>query len=228
MVLIKKELRMDNEFLLRLVNLVGFPLGTLNFPRGFFPFKYYIMKSVMNKLILVTGAARSGKSEWAEDLAENSGKTVVYVATATQNPDDQEWQQRIEKHQQRRSQDWLTLCVPVELTATLAQSQPHTCLLVDSLGTWVANFLEIEDVIWENTVKELLKTLPLVAADIIFVAEETGWGVVPAYHQGRKFRDRLGMLVRQLGNICEPVYLVAGGHVLNLSLLGVPLPSPKF
>jgi adenosylcobinamide kinase/adenosylcobinamide-phosphate guanylyltransferase len=193
-----------------------------------FTFKYYIIKSVMNKVILVTGAARSGKSEWAENLAENSGKTVVYIATARQDPDDQEWQQRIQKHQQRRSQDWLTLCVPVELTATLAQSQTDTCLLVDSLGTWVANFIEIEDVIWENTVKELLETLPLVAANIIFVAEETGWGVVPAYPVGRKFRDRLSVLVRQLGNICEPVYLVAGGHVLNLSLLGVPLPSPKF
>ncbi|MFM6309454.1 MAG: hypothetical protein ACKPGB_14495, partial [Dolichospermum sp.] len=38
---------------------------------------------------------------------------------------------------------------------------------------------------------------------------------------------RLGMLVRQLGNICEPVYLVAGGHVLNLSILGIPLPPLK-
>ncbi|MFM8006588.1 MAG: bifunctional adenosylcobinamide kinase/adenosylcobinamide-phosphate guanylyltransferase, partial [Dolichospermum sp.] len=52
----------------------------------------------MNKVILVTGAARSGKSEWAENLAENSGKTVVYIATAIQYPDDQEWQQRIQKH----------------------------------------------------------------------------------------------------------------------------------
>jgi adenosylcobinamide kinase/adenosylcobinamide-phosphate guanylyltransferase len=59
------------------------------------------------------------------------------------------------------------------------------------------------------------------------VAEETGWGVVPAYPLGRKFRDRLGALVRQLGRICEPVYLVVGGHVLNLSLLAVPLPVPR-
>jgi adenosylcobinamide kinase/adenosylcobinamide-phosphate guanylyltransferase len=178
---------------------------------------------MMSKAILVTGAARSGKSEWAEDLAINSGKVVVYIATATQNPDDREWQQRIEKHQKRRPQNWMTLCVPVELTATLAQVQPNTCLLVDSLGTWVANFLEDDDLVWENTVTELLEILPLVAADVIFVAEETGWGVVPAYPMGRKFRDRLGALVRQLGGICEPVYLVTGGHALNLSLLGVPL-----
>jgi len=171
----------------------------------------------------VTGAARSGKSEWAEDLAIKSEKKVVYIATATQNPDDLEWQERIQKHQQRRPQDWITLAVPGELTAALAQSQPHTCLLVDSLGTWVANFLEEEDLVWENIVGEFLAILPLVTADVIFVGEETGWGVVPAYPLGRKFRDRLGALVRQLGTICEPVYLVAGGHALNLSLLGVPL-----
>ena len=63
----------------------------------------------MGKIILVTGAARSGKSEWAEDLAIKSEKNVVYIATATQNPDDLEWQERIQKHQQRRPQDWITL-----------------------------------------------------------------------------------------------------------------------
>jgi adenosylcobinamide kinase/adenosylcobinamide-phosphate guanylyltransferase len=73
----------------------------------------------------------------------------------------------------------------------------------------------------------LLEILPLVAADVIFVAEETGWGVVPAYPIGRKFRDRLGSLVRKLGTICHPVYLVTGGHALNLSILGVPLPSSQ-
>lgn len=181
----------------------------------------------MGKVILVTGPARSGKSEWAETLAMQSGKAVVYIATANDNPDDQEWQKRIEKHQNRRPQDWVTLCVPIELSATLADAKPNTCLLVDSLGTWVANFLEQDDLIWENVLAELLETVQLVAADMLFVAEETGWGVVPAYPIGRTFRDRLGSLVRQLGLISETVYLVTGGHVLNLSVLGSPLPNTE-
>ncbi len=181
----------------------------------------------MGKVILVTGPARSGKSEWAEVLAMQSGKTVVYVATATENPADEEWHQRIHQHQQRRPQDWVTLSVPMELSATLADAKPNTCLLVDSLGTWVANLLEQNEVDWENTLSEFLETVQLVAADLLFVAEETGWGVVPAYPLGRRFRDRLGALVRQLGTICEVVYLVTGGHVLNLSVLGSPLPAPK-
>ncbi|BAZ00059.1 cobalamin biosynthesis enzyme [Tolypothrix tenuis PCC 7101] len=181
----------------------------------------------MGKVILITGPARSGKSEWAETLAMQSGKTVVYVATAVSDPADEEWQKRIQKHQQRRPQDWLTLSVPIELTATLADAKPNTCLLVDSLGTWVANLLEQDEISWENTITEFLETVQLVAADMLFVAEEVGWGVVPAYPSGRQFRDRLGMLVRQLGVICDSVYLVTGGHVLNLSILGMPLPPQK-
>jgi adenosylcobinamide kinase/adenosylcobinamide-phosphate guanylyltransferase len=54
------------------------------------------------------------------------------------------------------------------------------------------------------------------------VGEETGWGVVPAYPLGRTFRDRLGGLIRRLGSVADTVYLVTGGHALNLSQLGVP------
>lgn len=183
-------------------------------------------EKALGKVILVTGPARSGKSEWAETLAMQSGKAVVYIATATQNSADAEWNQRIAQHQKRRIEDWVTLEVAIELSATLADAQPNICLLVDSLGTWVANLLSQEDAIWENTVTELLETVDLVAADMIFVAEETGWGVVPAYPVGRNFRDRLGSLIRQLAHLCEAVYLVTGGHALNLSVLGSPLP-PK-
>jgi adenosylcobinamide kinase / adenosylcobinamide-phosphate guanylyltransferase len=179
----------------------------------------------LSKVILVTGPARSGKSEWAETLAMQSQKAVIYVATATQNSADREWQQRIQRHQQRRPQNWSTLEVPVELSTTLTEAKPNTCILIDSLGTWVANLLFEEEESWENTAQDLLETIELVTVDMIFVAEETGWGVVPAYPVGRTFRDRLGNLVRRLGAISEAVYLVTGGYVLNLSVLGTPLPA---
>jgi adenosylcobinamide kinase / adenosylcobinamide-phosphate guanylyltransferase len=177
----------------------------------------------LGKVILITGPSRSGKSEWAEALALRSNKNVVYMATANQDPTDQEWQKRIRKHQNRRPQNWLTWEVPIALSAALADAKPDTCILIDSLGTWVANFLSSEDEDWEKVVQDFLDTVQLVAVEMIFVAEETGWGVVPAYPIGRKFRDRLGGLVRHLGNIAETVYLVTGGHVLNLSVLGTPL-----
>lgn len=182
------------------------------------------MISHQQKLILVTGPARSGKSEWAEYLAQESGKQVIYVATAMVDSQDQDWSNRIQRHQQRRSLDWQTLEAPLDLIPALQAGCHHHCLLIDSLGTWVANHLSDPDEIWEENCNCLQENLQQVVSDVIFVAEETGWGVVPAYAAGRLFRDRLGTLVRQLGRIANPVYLVTGGHVLNLSTLGHPLP----
>ncbi len=174
----------------------------------------------------MTGPSRSGKSEWAETLARQTGKSVIYIATATVDPDDVEWLSRIDKHQQRRPTEWTTLLVPVDLVGTIGSySKSNCCLLVDSLGTWVANLLDQDSLLWEITLQNLLASLVDTSAPVIFVAEEVGWGVVPAYPTGRLFRDRLGELVRQLGIIANPVYLVTCGYVLNLSMLGSPLPK---
>lgn len=177
------------------------------------------------ELILVTGPARSGKSEWAEALAERSGQSVIYVATAQIDPDDREWQARIAQHQRRRPATWTTLAVPVELAATIQTATASDCLLVDSLGTWLANLLEHDDASWQQQVQAVLASLCQTESHVILVSEETGWGVVPAYPLGRLFRDRLGHLTRQIGAIANTVYLVTGGHVLNLSQLGSPLPA---
>ncbi|MEB3826962.1 bifunctional adenosylcobinamide kinase/adenosylcobinamide-phosphate guanylyltransferase [Phormidium sp. CCY1219] len=177
------------------------------------------------QVVLVTGPARSGKSEWAEMLAEQMAQPTIYVATARVDPSDAEWVARIERHRMRRMSSWKTMEVPTELAQTIQSAPPNYCLLVDSLGTWVANLLDCDRPTWDEIERGLLSSLHDSTADaVIFVAEETGWGVVPAYPMGRLFRDRLGTLVRRLGAIAHPVYLVTGGHVLNLSRLGSPLP----
>ena len=175
------------------------------------------------QLILVTGAARCGKSEWAETLAIESGKVVTYIATATIDPTDLEWQARISRHQQRRPATWNTVAAIADLATVIDRSQPSDCMLVDSLGTWVANLLDRSETEWNQLTQELLGKLTTNLATLIFVAEETGWGVVPEYASGRLFRDRLGTLTRQIGSIATIVYLVTGGHVLNLSQLGTKL-----
>jgi adenosylcobinamide kinase/adenosylcobinamide-phosphate guanylyltransferase len=177
----------------------------------------------MRQIILVTGAARSGKSEWAESLANQTNKSIIYVATAQVDHEDKEWQLRIKKHQARRPTSWQTLPVPKQLHRVVNNYQHSCCLLIDSLGTWVANLLEENEENWDKIVGELLLNLTKSGPDLIIVSEETGWGIVPAYPSGRLFRDRLGSLSRQVASVANTVYLVAGGHVLNLSVLGQPL-----
>jgi adenosylcobinamide kinase / adenosylcobinamide-phosphate guanylyltransferase len=178
-----------------------------------------------NPLILVTGPSRSGKSEWAEALAA-AYPSVIYIATAQVDPTDPEWQQRIVQHQQRRPDHWQTWAIPQDLAKAIGAAAAADCLLVDALGTWVANGLEQDEAIWQQTVEELLLALKQAVCPVILVAEETGWGVVPAYALGRQFRDRLGSLIRQVGAIAQSVYLVTGGYAVDLVQVGTRLPPP--
>lgn len=175
------------------------------------------------RIILVTGAARSGKSEWAESLARDSNKSVVYVATAIVLGEDREWQEKILKHQQRRPSNWTTITEPKNLTQIIDRGKADRCFLIDSLGTWVANLLEVDTASWQAITNDLLSSLAQTDSQLIFVGEETGWGVIPAYPSGRLFRDRLGHLIRRVGSVADTTYLVVGGHALNLSVLGTAL-----
>lgn len=180
------------------------------------------------KIVLVTGASRSGKSEFAEVLATKTGKSIIYIATAKIATGDREWQERIVRHQQRRPQDWQTKTrSDTELSSYIVGASAAECLLIDSLGTWIANFLDRQEEKWQEISSDFLASLEASKAEIILVGEETGWGVVPAYPLGRLFRDRLGHLSRQIANLANTTYLVAGGHVLNLTQLGQPLSKYK-
>jgi adenosylcobinamide kinase / adenosylcobinamide-phosphate guanylyltransferase len=175
------------------------------------------------QIILVTGPARSGKSEWAEHLAERSDRLVLYIATAQDRQDDAEWHQRIKLHRGRRPGHWRTVECPMALAGAIAQAGSADCLLVDSLGTWVANLLEESEAVWRSHGDEVLGALAATEAMVVLVTEETGWGVVPAYPMGRSFRDRLGRLVREVAAIANVTYLVTAGHALELSAIGIPL-----
>ena len=101
-------------------------------------------------LILITGPSRSGKSEWAEDLAQRTGQPIIYIATAIHNLEDLEWEARITQHQKRRPESWKVLELNQELIAFLQKEQDSTCcLLIDSLGTWLATWLEESEEVWQ-------------------------------------------------------------------------------
>ena len=59
--------------------------------------------------MLITGGARSGKSQLAEDMLAGRER-VVYLATgAVPTPDDPEWTARVATHQARRPASWTTI-----------------------------------------------------------------------------------------------------------------------
>jgi adenosylcobinamide kinase/adenosylcobinamide-phosphate guanylyltransferase len=89
---------------------------------------------------LVFGGARSGKSAYAEKLAIESGKEVVYIATARAG--DGEMAVRIAHHQRQRPAEWTTVEEPLALAAALRQwCTPGHVVLVDCLTLWLSNLM---------------------------------------------------------------------------------------
>jgi adenosylcobinamide kinase / adenosylcobinamide-phosphate guanylyltransferase len=186
---------------------------------------FSVSSQTLGSLILVTGPSRSGKSAWAEALAAQAEQPVVYIATSINNPDDLEWQARVKQHRDRRPPHWHLREVPNALAEAIALTPPHHCILIDSLGTWLANQLEQTAEEWQQTEAALLETVQNSAARIILVSEEVGWGIVPAYPAGRLFRDRLGTLARRIGVLADRIYLVTAGYALDIKALGQPVPD---
>lgn len=184
---------------------------------------------VINGLVLVSGPSRSGKSRWAEHLAQASGRSVIYLATGPHRPDDVHWQQRLAEHRQRRPRDWQCREVGADLEETLedlhgSPAAASTLLLIDSLGTWLAYHLDCDQAAWQQREQRLCQRLAETSSAVILVCEEVGWGVVPPTAVGGRFRDRLGRLQQLLMAQSQDAWLVLQGRALNLHQLAVPVP----
>ncbi len=164
---------------------------------------------------LVTGGARSGKSRIAEALALRTGLEPVYIATATAW--DEEMQARIARHRDDRAgAGWRTVEEPLALVEALRrEAVPGRVLLVDCLTLWLSNvLLGGRDAEREGSM--LVAALPGLAAPIVFVSNEVGWGIVPDNKLGRDFRDAQGLLNQSIAKGCDRVMLVAAGLPLVL------------
>ncbi|GGC72475.1 bifunctional adenosylcobinamide kinase/adenosylcobinamide-phosphate guanylyltransferase [Undibacterium terreum] len=177
--------------------------------------------------ILVFGGARSGKSSYAEKLALQSGKRVVYIATAQAG--DEEMQARIALHRQQRPANWITVEQNLALADAIRQhATPHTLVLVDCLTVWLSNLLFSEQRDYPEVGKlnppdsfsqqraQFLQVLQEVTSDVVLVSNEVGMGIVPQGAVSRWFVDEAGRLNQAVAAACDRVFLVAAGLPLAL------------
>jgi len=165
---------------------------------------------------LILGGSRSGKSHYAEQCATLSGLPVTYIATAPHIADDDEWNQRIAQHRQRRPAAWQTVEEPLQLTATLREleSRGHL-LLVDCLSLWLSNLLYQQQNV-QQAQQELCSVLTNYASPVLLVSNEVGMGLVPEQAVSRAFRDAQGTLNQAVAAAVDEVLFIAAGLPLTL------------
>jgi adenosyl cobinamide kinase/adenosyl cobinamide phosphate guanylyltransferase len=162
-------------------------------------------------VVLVLGGTRSGKSAVAERLAAEHGDDVTYVATARLHPGDAEYAARIARHRVRRPSAWRTVECPEPAELAPALAGVDGVVLVDSLGTWVANHA---DLVIDPA--PLLAVLSKRTSPTIVVSEEVGLAVHPETAAGRRFVDAVGDLNQAVAGIAGRVVLVVAGRALDL------------
>lgn len=163
---------------------------------------------------LVLGGARSGKSSYAERLAESGPNACVYLATATAG--DDEMAERIAEHQRRRGGRWRTEEAPLDLAGALeANAKAGSVVLVDCLTLWLSNVMFAElDV--KNECEKLVAALPDLGGPVIFVSNEVGLGIVPDNALARRFRDEAGRLNQAVAAAAQSVVFMAAGLPLQM------------
>jgi len=185
------------------------------------------------KMVLVIGGARSGKSTFAQRMAEESGLKICYVATAEAG--DEEMGRRISHHRRARPHGWLTL--EMEGGTELGEIPPGCGLaLLDCFTVYLSNLMaasgldwpvETEDAMPEDDVLRRMddcERIALITIDrlreeadaLVVVSNEVGMGVVPPYRLGRIFRDLAGRLNQRLAERSHEVYMVVAGHPLRI------------
>ncbi len=171
----------------------------------------------MAKITFITGGARSGKSSFAQQLAEKQSTDLVYLATARIWDDD--FANRVARHKADRDKRWQTIEEEKELSKHDLKGKT---VLLDCITLWLTNF-------FHDNKYQLNETLDVATAEwekfivqdmhLIVVSNELGMGVHPENEVARKFADLQGWMNQQIAEQADTVYLMVSGIPVKIKCL---------
>lgn len=177
----------------------------------------------MGKIFLIIGGRRSGKSDFALKFGQSFQGPHAFIATCPSI--DKEMDERIIKHQQERDGSiWSTVEEQTRLAQILSENSQFRLFLIDCVTLWVNNlifqsnerresFSEAELI---KQTSQVLDSCREIDADVLFVSNEIGLGVVPDNPETRMFLDLLGRCNQMLAEASEEVFMVSCGIPLRL------------
>ena len=168
----------------------------------------------MRKIILITGGQRSGKSKKAEELALSLSPTPVYMATA--HVWDDEFRDRVRRHQERRGPQWTNIEEEMLLSR---HDMTGRVVVIDCVTLWLTNFFFANgsDVdVSLRLAKEEFDAFTKADATYIFVTNEIGLGGVSDNALQRKFTDLQGWMNQYIADKADEVILMVSGIAMKV------------
>lgn len=164
----------------------------------------------MKKIILITGGQRSGKSSKAEALALSLSENPVYLATA--HIWDDEFRERVKKHQERRGPEWTNI---EEERYLSRHNLSGRTIVIDCVTLWLTNWITTNQDSDINDLLEQAKTefdaFTRHDATYIFVTNEIGLGGVSTNALQRRFTDLQGWMNQYIAQKADEVILMVSG-----------------
>jgi len=157
-------------------------------------------------ITLVTGAARSGKTQFALRCA-GTREPRAYIATAELL--DDEMRERARRHQEDRGGQWTTIEEPLNLVPVLSLAYP--VFVIDCLTLWLSNWLLRDSSSIQDQIDRLKAAFDGARGDVIAITNEVGWSIVPDNGLARIFRDWSGKMNQEIAEVADAVYLMVCG-----------------
>ncbi len=163
----------------------------------------------MKRIILITGGQRSGKSEKAEELALSLSPHPVYLATA--HVWDEEFRERIRRHQQRRGPQWTNIEEEIALSR---HDLTDRVVVIDCVTLWLTNIFFAKESNVNLSLEDAKKEFDAFTqhdATYIFVTNEIGCGGTSENAVQRQFTDLQGWMNQYIAQKADEVLLMVSG-----------------
>ncbi|SHK48062.1 adenosylcobinamide kinase /adenosylcobinamide-phosphate guanylyltransferase [Reichenbachiella agariperforans] len=161
----------------------------------------------------ISGGERSGKSSFAQQTALNHSDTPIYLATAKKW--DEDFEERIHRHQQDRNQQWTTIEAQIELSTALS---PNQTVVIDCVTLWLTNIFSANqydrDRSFAQTQIEFEK-LTHYDGHLIIISNEIGMGLHAESKMGRDFVELQGWTNQLIAKTADQAYFMVSGLPLQ-------------
>lgn len=160
-------------------------------------------------ITMITGGARSGKSSFAQKLAEEKSDSPIYLATSRIWDDD--FKDRILRHQSDRGDHWQTVEEEKEISK---HDFTKRLILMDCVTLWLNNY-------FYDTKYDVAKSLDMAKKEwstfiqqdfeLLVVTNEIGMGLHGESEISRKFTDLHGWMNQFIASLADHAYLMISG-----------------